>query len=163
MWRPGFDSSASRVCFAEGWRRRFWQGSTDHRGVPEAPGRVVTLAAEVNARCWGLAFEVDESHYERVLTMLDEREQGGYDQQSLRVTDRSGVNFDALTYVARPGNPNWLGRASDKDIAQQVIGARGPSGPNTEYVIRLAELLVDLDIDDSHVGGIANRVRALLD
>lgn len=33
----------SKVCFARGYKRRAWQGSTDHRGTLEAPGRVVSM------------------------------------------------------------------------------------------------------------------------
>lgn len=33
----------SKVCFAGGYKRRAWQGSTDHRGTLEAPGRVVSM------------------------------------------------------------------------------------------------------------------------
>lgn len=41
---PGFDySERVQPCYIRGWRRVFHQGSTDHRGVPEAPGRTVTL------------------------------------------------------------------------------------------------------------------------
>lgn len=38
----------SKVCFARGYKRRVWQGSTDHRGTVEAPGRVVSMYSKVD-------------------------------------------------------------------------------------------------------------------
>ncbi len=43
IWRPDFSYLDARRADIEGWRRRFWQGSHDHRGVKRDPSRTVTL------------------------------------------------------------------------------------------------------------------------
>jgi cation transport regulator ChaC len=157
MWRPDFEYSERRPGCVRGWSRRFWQASTDHRGVPGAPGRVVTLDADAAETCWGLAYRVDPGVREVVLARLDHRESGGFERTHLDVAlcadDRSSVR--AITYVAGPGNPNYLGVAPLPAIAEQVRHAHGPSGSNAEYALRLAESLRDHDFEDDHVFGIA--------
>ena len=46
---PGFDYEERVTGFIRGWRRVWWQGSTDHRGTPENPGRTVTLTPDATA------------------------------------------------------------------------------------------------------------------
>ncbi len=161
VWRPAFPFAEQRPGYISGFWRRFWQGSTDHRGVPGAPGRVVTLVPARDGRTWGMAYRVEPDVLDEVLVQLDHREQGGYDRHELEVHDRDDRAFaTALVYLARPDNPNYLGEAPLPEIAAQVRRSTGPSGPNPEYVLRLAEALEAMGVEDPHVDALAALVRA---
>jgi cation transport protein ChaC len=161
IWRPAFSHLERRPGFIRGWARRFWQGSTDHRGVPSAPGRVVTLIRAPRDRCWGVAYCVAARERDGVLEMLDHRERGGFDRIQVEVEFRDPGDraVPALVYLATDRNPNYLGPATDSEIVDQIRRARGPSGPNTEYALRLAQALRDIDTTDDHVFAIADRLR----
>lgn len=169
IWKPGFDWVDRRVGFVRGWRRRFFQGSCDHRGVPGDPGRVVTLLPGESAVTWGIAFRVEGEQADRIIESLDHREKGGYEQHRVPVYDDDPgggemiVVDQALMYVATEENPHYLGPASPEEIAAQVRYACGPSGPNTEYVLRLADSLRKLEVDDPHVFAVARELRKFID
>jgi cation transport protein ChaC len=160
VWRPAFAHAERRSGFVRGYTRRFWQGSTDHRGVPGAPGRVVTLLpTSERERCWGTVYRVAPGHEHEVLASLDVREQGGYERRRVEVTHDQGSIADVLVYMATPENPNWLGEAPLVAIAEQVRRSVGPSGPNLEYVLRLAEALEQMGAEDDHVEALARLLR----
>jgi cation transport regulator ChaC len=161
LWRPAFPYEERRAGFVEGFARRFWQGSTDHRGVPGAPGRVVTLVPDARERCWGAAFRVADSDRERVLVQLDHRERGGFERLEVDVhsTGERDASLRALLYIAGPSNPNYLGPAPPEAIAAQVQDAQGPSGSNIDYVRGLLDALEEMGVDDPHVASIAALLR----
>lgn len=169
IFRPSFDYVERRRAFVAGWARRFWQGSPDHRGVPEAPGRVVTLVPEEHEVCGGCAYRVDERELGRVLDALDIREQAGFERRSLPMFDEPpepGVGgasaappfAEGITWIASRSNAHFLGPLPEVEIAAFVRTRTGPSGPNSEYVLRLAEALRALEIADAHVDAIARHL-----
>ena len=161
VWRPAFDHLDKEPAFVVGWARRFWQGSPDHRGVPGAPGRVVTLVPDPGGRCWGMAYRVSQDDVERVIAQLDHREKGGYSRLELPLFkgDGSALAPRGVTYIATEDNENYLGPAPLAAIAAQVKQSRGPSGHNVEYVAELAAALRHMGAEDDHVSELA----ALLD
>lgn len=162
IFRPAFPFLERRPGFIRGYVRRFYQGSTDHRGVPGAPGRVVTLIAEAEGRCSGMLYRVDARDRDAVLAALDHREQGGYTRLEVNAffEGEGGAFVPAITYFAGAENPNYLGSASIVEIAAQVRSARGPSGENADYVTRLAAALRELGVEDEHVFAIERELGA---
>jgi cation transport regulator ChaC len=160
VWRPDFPHLERLVGRIAGWRRRFWQGSPDHRGQPHAPGRVVTLEQDPAATCWGVAYRVADAEWGAVVEALDLRESGGFERHQVRVSLRGGnaTTVEALTYVAGPENPNFLGPAPLHEMVAQMRSAHGNSGPNSEYVLRLAQSLHAIEAPDPHVDHLASHL-----
>ncbi len=158
IWRPGFEFEKRRIAKAQGWKRRFWQGSQDHRGTPDDPGRVATLVPDDSA-CEGMAFFVSGDRAKDTLAYLDLREKNGYERQALTLEFLNGERCRGIVYLAPVGNPAWLGPADLADIAADIHRARGPSGTNREYLYRLSAALRDAGIQDIHISILEDLVR----
>lgn len=146
IWKQDFPVLEIRRAYIEGWARRFWQGSHDHRGLPTDPGRVLTLIETPGEVCWGRALLVHADVFEH----LDYREKNGYERHDLAI-HFDDADVKGMTYVAPTNNPAFLGAAPSNDIVAQIRRSKGPSGTNTDYVLELAQALRELDIDDPHV------------
>ncbi len=157
IFKVDFPYIESKPACIHGWSRRFWQGSHDHRGTIEYPGRVVTLIEEADAVCHGLAFRVDSSVFEQ----LDVREKNGYLRLFVDLEFDDSKRAPGLIYIATSDNEAFLGEASEKQIAEQIAYAKGPSGSNSDYLFGLAESLRDLGLQDDHVFGIEKHLKQL--
>lgn len=148
IYKVDFPYLRREVASIGGWQRRFWQGSHDHRGTPEEPGRVVTLTRVPGARCKGVAYLVEHSVFDH----LDHREKNGYQRIStgirLAATD---TEVGGVFYIAAPDNPAFLGEAPLPVIAEHIAGSHGPSGSNRDYLLQLASALRELEDHDEHV------------
>lgn len=147
IYKVDFPFLEQRPAVIDGWVRRFWQGSHDHRGTPDAPGRVVTLVAQAGARCRGMAYRIAPD----VFGQLDVREKNGYLRFTTTLSFDDGSRTEGIVYIADEHNAAYLGPAHEADIARQIAVSRGPSGSNDEYLLRLADALRHLGDDDPHV------------
>ncbi len=147
IFKADFPYIERRPASIVGWTRRFWQGSHDHRGTETAPGRVVTLAPEPGAVCAGMAYLITPE----VFTHLDHREKNGYLRLPIEIRFDDGGSEEGLVYIATEENAAFLGEAPERDIARQIASSEGPSGPNRDYLIHLADALRALGKDDPHV------------
>jgi len=159
IFRPDFAWLDRRRAYVRGFVRRFWQGSPDHRGVPESPGRVVTLLREEGAACGGCAYRVEPRGADAILAALDAREQAGFERVELELFADDAPRADpfgrAVTWVAGPRNAHFLGPLPERDIAEFIRGRGGPSGSNADYALRLRDALRALDVRDEHVEAVA--------
>ena len=167
IFRPAIPFVERRPARLRGWTRRFWQWSTDHRGSPWKPGRVVTLTPAPDDCCWGIAYRLAEADAAAILADLDIRERGGYVRMEIELelaesAERTPALSAAppqvvagLTYQGWPRNRNYAGPAPLAEIASQVTAATGPSGANADYVRDLDAALNALGVEDTHVGALA--------
>ncbi|XP_042502222.1 gamma-glutamylcyclotransferase 2-3 isoform X6 [Macadamia integrifolia] len=145
IWKAGFHYDDRLIGFIKGYHRVFYQGSTDHRGTPEYPGRTVTLEPCDGEVCY---LEVREKQYDM-------------QEPDASTPAVSGI----LVYIASPDkklNKNYLGPASMEEMANQIVHAEGPSGPNRDYVFQLEKALLKLGCEDKHVMELAETVRQKL-
>jgi cation transport regulator ChaC len=161
IYKADFPYLQRRPASIANWTRRFWQGSHDHRGTPEAPGRVVTIIEQAGAICHGMAYLVTPE----VFAHLDHREKNGYLRLAISITfdDGDDGNDDVmgLVYIATPDNTAFLGEASEQEIARHIARSAGPSGPNSDYLNHLASALRELGRHDQHVFEIERHLAAL--
>ena len=122
IWKVDFAFLERRPASLPGWSRRFWQGSHDHRGTPQRPGRVVTLVADAAATCTGVAYRITPAVFEH----LDHREKNGYLRLALPIRLDDGNPAEALTYVADAGNNRIQVFDGEGNYKSQITGVGSP-------------------------------------
>ncbi|RYP14856.1 hypothetical protein DL765_006074 [Monosporascus sp. GIB2] len=151
-------------------------GSQDHRGTPEAPGRVVTLIdrahwaslsdahAEAPERVWGVAYRIRAEKVAEVKEYLDIREINGYTIHYAPFHPAAGgPSIRTLVYIGTPDNPQFTGPQDPARLAEHIHRSAGPSGANRDYLFGLERALDELSPEsgDAHVTDLADRVRAI--
>ncbi|KAJ8942670.1 hypothetical protein NQ314_009992 [Rhamnusium bicolor] len=168
VWKVDFPYEEKILGYVKGYDRRFYQFSTDHRGTPANPGRVVTLIpGNDSSKVYGIAYKIKKSDIETVLNHLDFREKGGYERKTVIFypKDKELEPFEMTIYLASHNNCNYAGPANIDAIAEQVMNSVGPSGPNIDYVCNLATAMRKLfpNVEDYHLFNLEEKVLNLLD
>lgn len=176
IWKPPPHFDKRLPGWVNGYVRRFWQASEDHRGTPEAPGRVVTLMERsyweklvdhhdtAPERVWGVAYRIVPHKVAQVKRYLDIREVNGYTVHHAPFHPADGAPpIKTLVYIGTPDNEQFVGPQDPQILAQRILRSRGPSGLNKHYLYSLDEALEGLSSEsgDHHVSDLAQRVRAL--
>lgn len=180
IWKADFEFEERRPCFIRGYVRRFWQGSNDHRGTVEAPGRVVTLISSSEYSklskdsvsdieehiVWGVAYRIAQDKVEEVSDHLDFREKNGYEIVTVDIFDMAGtlITTDCRTYIAKSSNDSFLGPRDISEMARHIVHSVGPSGANWEYASNLRDAHLELfkGKEDRHLHDLCRCIGELL-
>ena len=150
--------------------------SQDHRGTPEAPGRVVTLIERSfweslvdhhqsdSDKVWGVAYRIEASRVAEVRDYLDIREINGYTIHYTPFYPADGSPIiNTLVYIGTPDNDQFMGPQEPQKLAERIHKSEGPSGLNKDYLFGLERSLDSLspEGEDVHVKDLANRVRKI--
>ncbi|KAL7421583.1 hypothetical protein Q5752_003352 [Cryptotrichosporon argae] len=153
IWKPPPHAVEQRSGYVKGVVRRFAQSSIDHRGTPDAPGRVVTVIEAVDWHrlagstphdddddlVWGIAYRIDPEQEDEVRRYLEIREQNGYTCHDAPVyrTGRDGEVVaieQASIWIGKLDNPAFVGFEPLSTVARIIHERVGPSGPNKALV-----------------------------
>ena len=76
-----------------------------------------------------------------------------------RVEPSGAGALDHPTAACRQRNPHFLGPAPVDQVAAQIATAVGPSGPNWQYLYRLADAMRELRVQDEELFALEAKVR----
>jgi cation transport protein ChaC len=111
-----------------------------------------------------MAYHIHEKDAEKVLNHLNLREMNGYSLLKTTVyhPHRPAIPH-ALVYIGLSDNSEFLGPCSIQEMAHQIAFTKGPSGPNSEYLLELAAALKEIapDHPEPHIYDLASVVQNL--
>ncbi|AET40604.1 gamma-glutamylcyclotransferase Ecym_6222 [Eremothecium cymbalariae DBVPG len=146
-----------------GFKRRFWQSSSDHRGTVESPGRVATLVPDPKSKVLAVSYYIPPDFVPQVTEYLNVREQDGYKActvlthlhppqdlpllaqerlDKLPIDVSTGKHtVESVVYIGTEDNGSYIGPEPIIDTARVIATNVGPSGSNYDYLKLLHDAL----------------------
>jgi len=148
MWDPRFPVRESHPARLAGYHRALCILSIQNRGTPDQPGLVVGLKR--GGSCVGRALFVERTHAPSTLDYLTQREliNHVYEPRLLPVRLKANAQVAALTFVARPDNPQYAGHLDTETQARYVLQGHGPYGSSLDYLRNVCRHLDEFGITD---------------
>ncbi|KAH9909226.1 ChaC-domain-containing protein [Xylariomycetidae sp. FL2044] len=153
--------------------RAFWSSLRDAHDT--APDEV-----------WGVAYRIEASRVAEVREYLDIREINGYtihytpfhpslsssspssssedDNNEEEKKEKKSKTIRTLVYIGTPDNDQFVGPQDPQRLAEHIYASRGPSGPNSDYLLELGRALDELSpgrSGDGHVADLCARLRGI--
>ena len=162
MWNPGFRFEEIRLARTDGFSRSFCIKADMARGNPGAPA--LFLALDQGGRCDGLALRIAARHLEEETIHLWRREMitGSYAPAFIDLETPQGAQR-AVAFVVDHSNDQYAPDLHLDQQAELIAAAEGQLGRNCDYLFDVAEHLRILDLQDTYVFELENRVRRLLE
>ncbi|WVR04187.1 hypothetical protein IAU60_001187 [Kwoniella sp. DSM 27419] len=119
---------------------------------------------------WGVAYRIDPDKEDEVRAYMEHREKNGYTRHDYPVycttpdeTSEVIAVESAEIWIGKLDNPAFVGCEPTAQLAGLIHERQGPSGPNKEYLYKLAEAVRQLwpHIRDDYLFGLEAAVKAL--
>jgi len=119
---------------------------------------------------WGVAYRIDPEKEDEVRAYLEYREKNGYtshDVQVFGVSPSDGKEIivvpSATIWIGRLDNPAFVGYEPIHKLSKTIYESHGPSGPNKDYLYKLAESVRRLypNVRDEYLFELEDSVRTL--
>jgi predicted ribosome-associated RNA-binding protein Tma20 len=125
---------------------------------------VVTLIKDPHAITWGTVYCIPDEEAATILKNLDYREKGGYirTEVDIFISGRESPVVKSILYLASEKNSNFLGESPVEEVAYQIYKSVGPSGPNVDYLLNLADSMRKMNALDSHITALEEQVIELV-
>lgn len=158
MWNPAVHIVETQSATAYGVHRAFCLNLELGRGTPKRPG--LMLGLDRGGSCRGVAHRVSATLIESETEILWMREMVGYGYEPGWVyVHMDGGRRRALTFLANPHGPRYVGRLPHEQMVERIAHAEGPLGSNRHYLYQAVAHLHALGITDGPLHHLCRAVR----
>lgn len=157
-WERDFARDRALPGRVRGMASRYCLRDVRERGTPGRPG--LTLGLEpARAAGPGIALHLPEDGLEAALWTVWRHEMpaGYYQPRWVEVSTADGP-LDAVTFVADPASPSYVGALPDAEVARVLATAVGPGGPAASYLRQVVARLREAGVPDPALEALQARV-----